>query len=34
MRVVRVAGLATVGSIGAFMLVMLRRDRKKTQAAP
>ena len=29
MRVVRLAGLATVGSIGAFVLVMVRRDRKK-----
>jgi len=32
MRVVRVAGLATVGSLGAFMIVMLRRDRKKARA--
>ena len=29
MRVVRLAGVATVGSIGAFVLVMIRRDRKR-----
>jgi protein SCO1/2 len=32
MRVVRLAGLATVGSLGAFMIVMFRRDRKKARA--
>jgi len=32
MRVIRLAGLATVVSLGAFMLVMFRRDRKKARA--
>jgi protein SCO1/2 len=34
MRVVRLAGIATLGSLGAFMLVMFRRDRRKLKAAP
>lgn len=29
MNVLRILGLATVGSLGTFMLVMLRRDRRK-----
>jgi hypothetical protein len=29
MRILRVAGILTVASIGTFMFVMFRRDRKK-----
>ncbi len=29
MNVIRILGIATVGSLGTFMAVMIRRDRKK-----
>jgi protein SCO1/2 len=29
MNVIRILGLATVGSLGTFMFFMLRRDRRK-----
>jgi len=32
MRVVRLGGLATVGSLGVFMVVMLRRERRRKKA--
>jgi protein SCO1/2 len=34
MRVVRLAGLVTVGLLGAFMLLMFRRDRKRPGEPP